>query len=216
MGCGASSQNNMDEDVTKGERLDAADATNKVAAIQKKKKMGKNDEGTKTIDLSGTILEKPGDVRDYYTFDKVLGKGSFGVVHLVHEITTKLPFACKSISKKKLITPDDIADVQREIQIMLHLGGHANVVQMYGAFEDKSYIHLIMEVCSGGELFDAIAAGGHFSEKKAAEYCRTIVSVVRASLHTFSSHSLAWLARSRTELSHPLLAHDPNPLTLRR
>jgi hypothetical protein len=178
MGCGASSNNNdMDEDVTKGERLDAPEANNAATKPAKKKKMSKND--AKTLNLSDTILEKPGDVRDYYTFDKVLGKGSFGVVHLVHEITTKQPFACKSINKKKLLTPDDIADVQREVQIMLHLGGHANVVQMYGAFEDKSFIHLIMEVCSGGELFDKISEGGHFSEKVAAEYCRTIVSVVR-------------------------------------
>ncbi len=45
-------------------------------------------------------------------------------------------------------------------------------------FEDKSYIHLVMEVCEGGELFDRIAEKGHFSEKQAAEVMRTVVSVV--------------------------------------
>jgi len=49
---------------------------------------------------------------------------------------------------------------------------------MYGAFEDKAYIHLVMEVCTGGELFDRISEGGHFSEKIASDYIRTIVSVV--------------------------------------
>ena len=40
------------------------------------------------------------------------------------------------------------ADVQREIQIMLHLAGHPNVVQLTGAYEDKQNIHLVMELCS--------------------------------------------------------------------
>lgn len=88
---------------------------------------------------------------------QVLGKGNFGVVHLVYDKKDNKPYACKSISKRKLTTADDIEDVRREIEILLHLGGHKNVVQMYGAYEDKSYIHVVMEVCAGGELFDRIA-----------------------------------------------------------
>jgi calcium-dependent protein kinase len=40
---------------------------------------------------------------------------------------------------------------------------------LQGTFEDKSYIHLVMEVCEGGELFDRIAEKGHFSEKQVGE-----------------------------------------------
>ncbi|KAJ9528579.1 hypothetical protein QJQ45_020442 [Haematococcus lacustris] len=128
--------------------------------------------------LAATIFEGAGDVREKYTFDKVLGKGNFGVVHLVFDKKTGESMACKSISKRKLVTPDDIEDVRREVQILLHLSGHKNVVQLKGTYEDKSYIHLVMEVCEGGELFDRIAEKGHFSEKSAAEVMRTIVSVV--------------------------------------
>lgn len=84
---------------------------------------------------------------------QVLGKGNFGVVHLVYEKKTNKPFACKSISKRKLVTADDIEDVRREVQILLHLAGHKNVVQMYGAYEDKSYIHLVM--------VSVVAVNGH-------------------------------------------------------
>lgn len=126
------------------------------------------------------VLEHAGDVRDYYTFDKVLGKGNFGVVHLVFDKNdkSKPPSACKSISKRKLVTPEDVEDVRREVQILQHLSGHKNVVQLYGTYEDKSYVHLVMECCAGGELFDRIAERGHFTEKAAAEVMRTIVSVV--------------------------------------
>eukprot|EP00798_Chlamydomonas_sp_ICE-L_P004948 gene4948-34724_t len=132
----------------------------------------------KTPADTSQILPKTGDVRDFYTFDKVLGKGNFGVVHLVYCKTTNQSFACKSISKRKLVTADDVEDVRREIEILQHLGGHPNVVQIIATYEDRSYIHLVMECCPGGELFDRIAEKGHFSERMAAELMRTVVSVV--------------------------------------
>ncbi|KAH9322094.1 hypothetical protein KI387_016733, partial [Taxus chinensis] len=68
----------------------------------------------------------------------------------------------------------------REIQIMHHLSGHPNVVTIKGAYEDVASVHLVMELCAGGELFDRIIAKGHYSERKAAELSRTIVGVVEA------------------------------------
>lgn len=117
-------------------------------------------------------------MRQNFVFDKVLGKGNFGIVHLVYDKVSSEPFACKSISKRKLVTQDDIDDVKREVQILSHLAGHPNVVQLRGTYEDKGYVHLVMELCEGGELFDRIADKGHFTERQAAEVVRTVVSVV--------------------------------------
>jgi serine/threonine protein kinase len=60
---------------------------------------------------------------------------------------------------------------------MHHLGGHPNVVTLRGAFEDKHHVHLVMELCSGGELFDRILEKGHYTERDAAALLRTIVKV---------------------------------------
>lgn len=51
------------------------------------------------------------------------------------------------------------------------------MVSLRGAFEDKHHIHLVMELCGGGELFDAILERGHYTEKDAAALIRTIVEV---------------------------------------
>lgn len=57
---------------------------------------------------------------------------------------------------------EDVEDVRREVQILHHLGGHPNITQLRGAFEDRHNVHLVMELCSGGELFDRIVARGFY------------------------------------------------------
>ncbi|CAN7004717.1 unnamed protein product [Brassica rapa subsp. trilocularis] len=63
---------------------------------------------------------------------------------------------------------------------MHHLSGHQNVISIKGAYEDVVAVHLVMECCAGGELFDRIIQRGHYTERKAAELTRTIVGVVEA------------------------------------
>lgn len=59
-----------------------------------------------------------------------------------------------------------------------HLSGQPNIVEFMGAYEDKENVHLVMELCSGGELFDRIIAKGSYSEREAANTFRQIVNVV--------------------------------------
>ena len=126
-----------------------------------------------------TILGKPfEDVKMHYTLGKELGRGQFGVTYLCVDKNTGNEYACKSISKKKLVTRADKEDMKREIQIMQHLSGQPNIVEFKGAYEDKISVNLVMELCAGGELFDRIIAKGHYSEKAAATILRQIVNVV--------------------------------------
>lgn len=123
---------------------------------------------------------KTPNIRDLYTLSRKLGQGQFGTTYLCTEIATGVDYACKSISKRKLISKEDVEDVRREIQIMHHLAGHKNIVTIKGAYEDPLYVHIVMEVCAGGELFDRIIQRGHYSERKAAELTKIIVGVVEA------------------------------------
>jgi calcium-dependent protein kinase len=119
-------------------------------------------------------------IKDLYTLGKKLGQGQFGTTYQCVEKATGKEFACKSIAKRKLVTEEDVEDVRREIQIMHHLAGHQNVVAIKGAYEDQVYVHIVMELCAGGELFDRIIQRGHYSERKAADLTRIVVGVVEA------------------------------------
>ncbi|KAF7142011.1 hypothetical protein RHSIM_Rhsim06G0012400 [Rhododendron simsii] len=127
----------------------------------------------------GPILRRPYvDITQIYVLDKELGRGQFGITYLCTEKSSGLKYACKSISRRKLVTDKDIEDVRREIAMLEHLSGQPNIVEFKGAYEDRSNLHLVMELCSGGELFDRITKQGSYSEKEAARIGRQVVNVV--------------------------------------
>lgn len=127
----------------------------------------------------GRVLRRPlQDVRETHAFGPELGRGQFGTTYLATRRPSGERLACKSIPARKLLSPDDVEDVRREVQIMHHLTGHRNIVELRGAYEDRQSVNLVMELCEGGELFDRIIARGHYSERAAAGLCREIVTVV--------------------------------------
>jgi calcium-dependent protein kinase len=153
----------------------------------------------------GRVLGRPmQDVRSIFIFGRELGRGQFGVTYLVTHKVTKEQFACKSIATRKLINRDDIDDVRREVQIMHHLTGHRNIVELKGAYEDKHSVNLVMELCAGGELFDRIITKGHYSERAAANLCRQIVTVVH------NCHTMGVMHRDLKPENFLFLGKDEN------
>ncbi|KFK30982.1 hypothetical protein AALP_AA6G053400 [Arabis alpina] len=144
--------------------------------------------GSKTLPPSdfvqGTVLGKPLiDLNKLYSIGKVLGKGGFGTTYSCQELSTGKTYACKSIPKRKLSKEEDKKAVNTEIEIMKDLSGVSNIVQIKGSYEDKKSVHIVMELCNGGELYDKIDAlvksHSYYSEKDAAEIFTSIVNAVQ-------------------------------------
>lgn len=129
-----------------------------------------------TTVLTGVPKE---NIEEKYLVDRELGRGEFGVTYLCIDRHSRELLACKSISKRKLRTAVDIEDVRREVAIMKHLPKNSSIVSLKEACEDENAVHLVMELCEGGELFDRIVARGHYTERAAAAVTRTIVEVVQ-------------------------------------
>ncbi|KAG6792835.1 hypothetical protein POTOM_001994 [Populus tomentosa] len=154
-------------------------------------------------DKLGVLKEPTGrDILAHYDLGRELGRGEFGVTYLCTDINTGEKFACKSISKKKLRTAVDIEDVRREVEIMKHLPAHPNIVSLKASYEDDSAVHIVMELCEGGELFDRIVARGHYTERAAAAVMRTIVEVVQVCvliIYCYFQHELPDLSLMKTK-----------------
>lgn len=128
----------------------------------------------------GTILGKPlVEFNKLYKLGKELGKGSFATTYMCQELYTGRSFACKSIPKRKPTSQEDKEAVNTEIKIMENLSGVSNIVQIHESYEDRRFVHIVMELCRGGELYDRIEAHSYYSEKDAAGIFKSIVNAVQ-------------------------------------
>jgi len=128
----------------------------------------------------GDILMKTAkqeDVTLVYSFGKKIGSGGYASTYLVQHKKDGRKLACKSIDKKK-VAADEHERLQIEVDNLLKVGQNPHVVHLYEVYEDKHFIHLVQELCAGGELFDRIIERKHYSEKSAALLVRTILDVV--------------------------------------
>lgn len=124
------------------------------------------------------VLRTPGQVTDKYIKEKELGSGSYGKVFRVKNKLTGETRACKQLIKAKIT---DIDKYNVEISIMAKVD-HPSIIKLYEIYEDQRYLYLIMEECTGGELFDRILnrieAGKMYSEKEAAKIFKQIMSAI--------------------------------------
>ena len=88
---------------------------------------------------------------DIYDVKKKLGCGKFGLVKLGIEKKTGQKVAIK-IMKKSSMDSSDLELVRTEIEI-LKICQHPNIIRLYNVFENADYMYIIMEYCSGGDLF---------------------------------------------------------------
>ncbi|KAG7016943.1 Calcium-dependent protein kinase 17 [Cucurbita argyrosperma subsp. argyrosperma] len=135
----------------------------------------------KVSSLSETILEttQVANLKDRYVLGERLGWGQFGVIRSCSDRLTGEMLACKSIAKDKLMTVDDVRSVKLEIEIMSRLLGHPNVVNLKAVYEEEDCVHLLMELCAGGELFHQLEKHGRFSESDARFIFRHLIQVVK-------------------------------------
>ena len=118
------------------------------------------------------------EIDHIYDLGCELGRGAIGITYLCRDKVNGDSFACKMISKKKLMTAVDVDNVRREVEIMKKMPNHPNIVSLKDTFEDNNAVYLVMDLCEGGELFDRIVARGHYTERAAAALIKTIVEVV--------------------------------------
>jgi len=123
-------------------------------------------------------------VTDVYKLGQVLGEGATATVHCGTLIEPGRTFVAADGRRKSIPTTVAIktlekshplysdADVQREITCMRAASGHPNVVGLYEVYYTASSVALVLQLATGGELFDAIVQRGSFSEAQAISAVR--------------------------------------------
>ena len=80
-------------------------------------------------------------------------------------------YACKTLKKGE-------ETVHREVEIMQHLSGHPGVMTLQAVYEEAECFHLVMELCSRGQLIDRMVKEGRYSEQWATNTLKEVMLVL--------------------------------------
>uniref|UniRef100_A0A673TG32 Calcium/calmodulin-dependent protein kinase type IV n=1 Tax=Suricata suricatta TaxID=37032 RepID=A0A673TG32_SURSU len=113
---------------------------------------------------------------DFFEVESELGRGATSIVYRCKQKGTQKPYALKVLKKTV-----DKKIVRTEIGVLLRLS-HPNIIKLKEIFETPTEISLVLELVTGGELFDRIVEKGYYSERDAADAVKQILEAV-AYLH---------------------------------
>eukprot|EP01083_Nonionella_stella_P318330 1162980_1 len=152
-----------------------------IANMMNKFNKNKQEEST-LVGLTNGISERD-FYKKYWIEDGTVGTGSFAKVRKVTRKKDKKEFALKMI-KKAGKSKEDLEALQREIAILAKLT-HPNVVKLMDWCETKKRIYMVVQFCSGGDVFERILKQKTFSEKEAAHVVRKVAEGLK---HVHENH----------------------------
>ena len=112
-----------------------------------------------------------------YELGKTLGEGTFGKVKRAVNTETKKVVAIKILDKEKIQKQNMGSQVKKEISIM-KMVHHTHVVKLLEVLASRSKIFIVLELVTGGELFDKIVEERRFDETTARFYFQQLVEGV--------------------------------------
>lgn len=114
-----------------------------------------------------------------YDIKALIGRGSFSRVVRVEHKSTRQPYAIKMIETRYR----EGREVCESELCVLRRVRHTNIIQLMEVFETAERVYMVMELATGGELFDRIIARGSFTERDATRVLQMVLDGVKY-LHT--------------------------------
>uniref|UniRef100_A0A8B9QAY7 Death-associated protein kinase 2 n=1 Tax=Apteryx owenii TaxID=8824 RepID=A0A8B9QAY7_APTOW len=125
-------------------------------------------------------LFKQQKVEDVYEIGEELGSGQFAIVKKCRDRSTGVEYAAKFIKKRQSQASRRGVrreEIEREVTILQQVL-HANIIKLHDIYENKTDVVLILELVSGGELFDFLAQKESLSEEEATRFIKQILDGV--------------------------------------
>ncbi|XP_076824493.1 maternal embryonic leucine zipper kinase-like [Clavelina lepadiformis] len=121
------------------------------------------------------VVEEYSAIAQHYKLKETVGSGGFAKVKRAVHLPTGETVAIKIMDKVALGA--DLPRVKTEIEAMKNLH-HQHICRLYQVVETPKKIFMVLEYCSGGELFDYIVQRDRLSESESRVFFRQIVSAV--------------------------------------
>nr|XP_051700563.1 serine/threonine-protein kinase H2 [Oryctolagus cuniculus] len=110
-----------------------------------------------------------------YDIQALIGTGSFSKVLRVEQKATKKPFAIKVV---ETTVREGREACEAELSVLRRVSHHY-IVRLVEIFEAQDRVYLVMELATGGELFDRLTAQGSFTEQDAVRILLMVADGIR-------------------------------------
>ena len=108
---------------------------------------------------------------------RTLGTGSFGRVHLARSVHNQRFYAIKVLRKQHLVRMKQVEHVNNEREV-LSLVRHPFLVNLWGTFQDPTFLYLVMDFVPGGELFTLLRSSRRFPQPVAKFYIAEVALAI--------------------------------------
>ena len=112
-----------------------------------------------------------------YLVGRTIGEGTYGNVKYAQHSDTGVAYALKVLNKDYLVQRGMVEQVKTEIAILKKVK-HPFIVNMHEIMSSRDKIFLVMELVTGGDLFDKIAVQGPLKEEEGRELFGQLLAAV--------------------------------------
>jgi len=125
----------------------------------------------------GRLVHDPTeDINQFYDVtSQVLGVGNFSTVKVGIDRESGASVAVKIVDKSHVKHKPEMLKNEVEILLKIH---HPNVIKLLDLFDSTENLYLVMELVTGGELFDRIVEREQYSESDAKEVMRQLLDAI--------------------------------------
>ncbi|XP_073132486.1 CBL-interacting serine/threonine-protein kinase 24-like isoform X1 [Henckelia pumila] len=112
-----------------------------------------------------------------YELGRTIGEGTFAKVKIAQNIETNESVAIKVMAKSTILRHKMVDQIKREISIM-KIVRHPCIVRLHEVLASQTKIYIVLELVSGGELFDRIVDQRRLSESESRRYFQQLIDAV--------------------------------------
>ncbi|EGD82510.1 CAMK protein kinase [Salpingoeca rosetta] len=136
-----------------------------------------------TLDLHSFIAQLPRDpIQAHFEVAEHVGKGSHGTVFRAKHRLSGTPVAIKEVTLTHGARPREVEHLHQEIYYH-SLCNHPHIVTLYTVYVNECHsgtvYYFVMELLTGGELFDRLRSARRFTEADASRVTRNITTALQ-------------------------------------
>ncbi|KAJ8610070.1 hypothetical protein MRB53_038797 [Persea americana] len=108
-----------------------------------------------------------------FNFQRTLGTGSFGRVHLVQSKHNQRFYAVKVLKKAQVVKMKQVEHTNDERKMLAEVK-HPFLITLWGTFSDSKNLYMVMDFVEGGELFSLLRKSQRFPNPVAKFYAAEV------------------------------------------